>query len=839
MWRSCYTYAMSGEAIGTHLERGKSVSPDAKELEVALVAASTPASKVDVLNEWAWTLREEDPRRAITLAQAARKLATTGELEQAPYTSGWADSLNHLGQLYRQQGEHNEALPLLKDAQALYNTLGEPYKEVRVRCTIGSIYREMGVLTMAQEDLFEALQLAEKNLDGEGQALAMTNIGQIFIASGNFDRGRFYLHQALELGRTNRSQESEAQTLAELAHASLGMGEYGNALAYCYQSLEIYRNLGDRVGEAEVHQTIGEVYLALRDAEQAQEHLDRSLAISSEIGMRYREGRARLVKADLLETLGETDAAFAQLQQALAIGTEIHADQLRYQIHERLYRLHKALGNSGQALGHFEQYIKGREQSLEESTSASLRTMQIAYDLKDARQAAELYQIKTVDLEREVQARIRAEGDLQEQLQRRQVIVQVHDELSHSFNLADTLITALDAGLRLSGASGGFVALTEAGGVRLAVEQLVGEYNLDVGYSINMQHYMVADLRAVGQTQRLIYIRPVETSGFPTQKGTRARFLMPLFARNEFIGLLNLETPHPERFSDNVFQLLQMLESYYAITVDNVRLYDSVNEQLLEKEHLYEQLSDLERLKSDMIRIAAHDLRGPLSNMLGYLYILDHKGSELTPEQSSAVEGMRKSVERMNNMIKDILSLERIEQVATTASYEPANFYNLVEEAVRDYARAAAEKSIELTLDAAGNEHLLFHGDPTQIYEATSNLLSNAIKYTPGGGTVRVSIKEAVRDIELYIHDTGYGIPDDQQDRLFTPFFRAKTEESVGIPGTGLGLNLVKSIVERHNGYIIFESIYGGGSTFGFGIPLYTGTASYNRPPGERRPALT
>jgi signal transduction histidine kinase len=94
------------------------------------------------------------------------------------------------------------------------------------------------------------------------------------------------------------------------------------------------------------------------------------------------------------------------------------------------------------------------------------------------------------------------------------------------------------------------------------------------------------------------------------------------------------------------------------------------------------------------------------------------------------------------------------------------------------------------------------------------------VKYTPREGKITVTLKVEKDTAQLRIRDTGYGIPEDQQERLFSPFFRARTNETRFIEGTGLGLHLVKNIIVRHEGEMIFESVYGEGSTFGFDIPL-------------------
>jgi signal transduction histidine kinase len=110
-------------------------------------------------------------------------------------------------------------------------------------------------------------------------------------------------------------------------------------------------------------------------------------------------------------------------------------------------------------------------------------------------------------------------------------------------------------------------------------------------------------------------------------------------------------------------------------------------------------------------------------------------------------------------------------------------------------------------------------GDRAQIHEAIINLLSNAVKYTPSSGKIIIRLNQQQDNAVLTITDTGVGIPEDQQPNLFKPFFRLQDPTNPQLDGTGLGLSLVRNIIERHRGEIIFKSKYGEGSTFGFKLP--------------------
>ncbi len=246
--------------------------------------------------------------------------------------------------------------------------------------------------------------------------------------------------------------------------------------------------------------------------------------------------------------------------------------------------------------------------------------------------------------------------------------------------------------------------------------------------------------------------------------------------------------------------------------------------QYHEIQTLFEKVNKLEQLKSDMIRMAAHDLRAPLAVFVTNVDVLTMKleaeNSFISKEDlCEHLDDMRNATKRMRRIIDDILSLERIEQNAQHAEYSPVELTPMVEGLFRDYQSQAKEKSLIFTLKCVPTAlHIL--GDIAQLREAIANLISNAIKYTPEGGVVDVRVSTQGDYARFEVIDSGYGIPKDKQASLFQPFYRAKSKQTRHIEGTGLGLYLVKNVIDRHHGTLIFKSTEGKGSLFGFEIPM-------------------
>jgi signal transduction histidine kinase len=232
-------------------------------------------------------------------------------------------------------------------------------------------------------------------------------------------------------------------------------------------------------------------------------------------------------------------------------------------------------------------------------------------------------------------------------------------------------------------------------------------------------------------------------------------------------------------------------------------------------------ISRLEQLKTEMIRLAAHDLKNPLTTISGYVAVM--QSEDPAAPLSSAGEHLaviERAAESMLRMVTDILSLDRIERMAGDQTLHSLDLARLVKTTADELDKDAALKGLTYSA-AVGAEPLCVRGDPVQLHEAITNLIANAIKYTPSGGDVRVCVYLEGAQVVFEVADTGPGIPESMQAKLFQPFYRAKTPETARIDGTGLGLYLVKGIIERHSGALILKSEYGRGSTFGFRLPAY------------------
>jgi PAS domain S-box-containing protein len=417
---------------------------------------------------------------------------------------------------------------------------------------------------------------------------------------------------------------------------------------------------------------------------------------------------------------------------------------------------------------------------------------------------------------RDITQRKQQEARQERYIQQLTILQQVDEELNHMLNIDYVLSLALDAAVRLSAANAGFIGTLENNRIRLA--QAIGRYGNSLPGDY-LPENAVFQRVLEDQHPRLIPDVSTEPAYVASNKDTRGVMLIPLVSYERLMGILTLETNRPERFTQEAFDFLKLIASRVAMAMENAQLYEIAQDQLARLQELYLQVSELEKLKTDMIRIAAHDLRNPVGVIVGYLELLEWSlGQDITEKQRNQLDSMMRAAQRMEKITTDILSLERIEKLHLDKT-QRLMLNAVALEVFEDYKSQAEQKHQVYTLDI-DDEALTVQADNAQLREAMANMISNAIKYTPNEGKITVQLKEENDYAVFRVVDTGYGIPADQQAGLFQPFYRAASDETANIEGTGLGLHLVKNIITRHGGRMIFESEYGKGSTFGFRLPL-------------------
>jgi signal transduction histidine kinase len=237
----------------------------------------------------------------------------------------------------------------------------------------------------------------------------------------------------------------------------------------------------------------------------------------------------------------------------------------------------------------------------------------------------------------------------------------------------------------------------------------------------------------------------------------------------------------------------------------NVRLLESneaLRVQQVEREVLLRREREASRLKDEFLAAVSHELRTPLTSIIGYLELLGTSPGQVSAEAAGHIEVVSRNATRLQRMADDL---------------GDADLVKLAGEAIEAARPAAEAKKLILTLEH--DQRAVVRADANRIGQALDNLISNAIKFTPEGGKVNVLIENRDTGYRLHVTDTGFGIPASEQQRLFERFFRSTTASANNVAGTGLGLTIAKTIIDRHGGSIGFDSTEGEGTTFTISLP--------------------
>jgi signal transduction histidine kinase len=232
----------------------------------------------------------------------------------------------------------------------------------------------------------------------------------------------------------------------------------------------------------------------------------------------------------------------------------------------------------------------------------------------------------------------------------------------------------------------------------------------------------------------------------------------------------------------------------------------------VELEERNAQLLESDRLKDELISVVSHDLRTPLTSIIGYLELaLDSgEGGDISDERRAYLEVAQRNSQRLGRLVEDLLFVSRAKAGRASLALAPVDVSEVVREAVDATLPTAGAGGVSVSYDGAPDATIV--GDAHRVSEVIENLLSNAVKFTEEGGRVDVSVAGSDEEVVVRVSDTGRGIDAADLEHLFERFFRASDSE--GLPGAGLGLAIVKAIVDAHGGTIGVTSRAGAGTAF-------------------------
>ncbi|MBN1681280.1 MAG: PAS domain S-box protein [Anaerolineae bacterium] len=411
----------------------------------------------------------------------------------------------------------------------------------------------------------------------------------------------------------------------------------------------------------------------------------------------------------------------------------------------------------------------------------------------------------------------RQAGELANRVSQLQTLYDAGQALQSSLELDEILCRFADKMTNVSHATSTIIcdydANTQTGTVRAAYYRSdipIHEVRLDRGQRIDLDT-PVLQRTITSQEPLLLTLDELGGVFHDTAfiEAVHTAIIVPSFSKGRLtlFAVIRDSSPNGTHISDRV-KMCQALANQAAIALEQATLFADIQE--------------LERIKSEMIRMASHDLRNPLARTRGFVEMLEKRiDPALGREQQQYITVIRHALDEIEQIVTDILSLERIEARHRVA--EPVLWCDVISHTIQQMLVEAEAKNQTVSVECSPDLPAI-RGDPVRLQQALANLFGNAIKYTPAGGviTVRALVKDygSRPNVVIEVEDNGIGIPLDQQHELFDLFYRAQQDKDRHIPGWGVGLSVVKAAVEYHQGSVYVDSEPGRGSLFGFRIPV-------------------
>ncbi|MDQ5982816.1 MAG: hypothetical protein QG549_813 [Patescibacteria group bacterium] len=279
--------------------------------------------------------------------------------------------------------------------------------------------------------------------------------------------------------------------------------------------------------------------------------------------------------------------------------------------------------------------------------------------------------------------------------------------------------------------------------------------------------------------------------------------------------------------SNELIIAIQNAVSLHEVTELNATLQQRIDVATKELRSSNAQLKHLDEVKDEFMSMASHQLRTPLTSIKGYLsMVIEGDAGTVTPQQQKLLQEAYNSSERMVRLIADFLNVSRLQTGKFIVDKAPIDMKDVVRSEVKDLELIAASHNMKLRLNV-GKQPMPIFADEGKIRQVVMNFIDNAIYYSHPKSTIIINLERVKNEAALTVVDTGIGVPEKEQAKLFTKFFRAGNARKARPDGTGVGLYLARRVVTAHGGSIIFSSKEGKGSTFGFRLPIDTNPAHH------------
>ena len=321
---------------------------------------------------------------------------------------------------------------------------------------------------------------------------------------------------------------------------------------------------------------------------------------------------------------------------------------------------------------------------------------------------------------------------------------------------------------------------------------------------------------AVDQQTRILVVNPATEKIFGISSAqAKNRFFLEIIPNNEISEIINAVLSKKEPLSKEL-SLIWPVQKIFHVNASPIIGKSEVSGCLLVIHDITE-IRNLERMRSDLVANVSHELKTPLTSIKGFVETLLEGALEDKKNARNFLEIIQKHVERLNNLINDLLDLSSLESKGAGLKKKETDLQKVTDKVLSGFKSQLKKKGIEARNNLPIN--LLTNIDADKIEQVLTNLVDNAIKYNKEKGWLNIDFQDDFKNIKIIVEDSGIGIPPKDISRIFERFYRVDKARSRELGGTGLGLSIVKHIIELHGGFTGVESTEGLGSKFWFTLP--------------------
>jgi signal transduction histidine kinase/Tfp pilus assembly protein PilF/ActR/RegA family two-component response regulator len=724
-------------------------------------------------------------------------------------------ALKVLGNIYYIQGMPDSALNNYKKSIQIFKVLGNAVEEGNIYNNMGLLYRQWGMNHEAIEVLNKAYTIFKYQGLPKQQTGPLLNLGMIYFDCGDYAKAKEFAQKSYKVAVNLNDPYILANTTNNLGMLYKEMGDFVNALEFIEKSIVLRQKIKDKEGEAAGWHNLGCIYAELGEYKQAVSYINKGLEIRKSINLPL------LIAASYLELGG----IFLQWDKQ-----------------------ELALDNYYTGLEHAEKVgdIKGKADALL-GLAEVYKTMKVFSKSLDMYNAALEYYKQNEDLLGEVKSSLAMAELYCDYLKKEDVALEIVNTINTSVVLLDNSIQVQHASVLSSiyllkkQLGNAYKWLTKS--KTLALDNKYSCYNICILFAKYHKLAQNADSIAFYYQKAMQYMDSINLDKYGITMA-KAEAAYHWDKKQGEIEELKTKADNAEQatkqkqkhiFSISLIVLLLLLLIgvialfYLKLKKTNKRiseeqknvkrqsdLLQKANEQLLEAKNTAEESS---RFKSEFLAQIGHELRTPLNGILGYARLLDkHPDDE---RNKGYVKNIIKSGNTLTFMLNDLQDLSKIESGKVLIAKNPFNPIEVISHAIEELKFMAEEKQINFSIHIDPNLPQVVIGDADRLYQVLANLLSNAIKYSHSKQEVIVEVnateKEEGNILTFNIIDQGIGISEGQLETIFDSFTRLDTP-GIKATGMGLGLSVVKKVIDLQNGEISVQSTPGKGSTFSFSL---------------------